>query len=375
MKNTKTEKDTFYFFIGTTAELIKIFPVMHEMKKRNINFKVISSGQNNLEGNEFLKILGIKPDIILSDSKIKKTILGLFFWFIQTYFKGKKIIKKEFKKVNKSKLIIIVHGDTVSTLMGAKLAKLNKISVAHIESGLRSFNYLHPFPEEINRVLVSRLADIHFCPNRWSLDNLKHIDGKKVNTYHNTLIESLDFAMKEKKDPALLQKINKKKFFIFIMHRQENLLASKFVKLMIDKIIDLSKNMLCLFIIHEPTKAILQKLGLLQKILKIKKIIRSTRLPYLECVRFLDRCEFVITDGGSNQEELYYLGKPCLILRKKTERIEGLGENIVLSENNSEIIDNFAKNYKKYRRNKININISPSKIIADNLLKVKNKHE
>jgi len=85
-------------------------------------------------------------------------------------------------------------------------------------------------------------------------------------------------------------------------------------------------------------------------------------------MQVLNAAEFVITDGGSNQEECYYFGKPTLLLRNVTERIEGLKENIVISKNNQSVIDEFIMNYAKYKREPITLNVAPSKIIIDYIL-------
>jgi len=120
---------------------------------------------------------------------------------------------------------------------------------------------------------------------------------------------------------------------------------------------------------HAPTIAVLEKKKLFKKLKASKNIILSERLPYIEFMKVLDRCEFIVTDGGSNQEEAYYFGKPCLILRSTTERIEGLGGNVVLSKNNFDSINDFFNNYKKYTSNQIQLKERPGRIIVDALLK------
>lgn len=92
------------------------------------------------------------------------------------------------------------------------------------------------------------------------------------------------------------------------------------------------------------------------------------RLDYLNFIQLIKRTEFIATDGGSNQEEAYYLGKPCLILRDRTERIEGLGKNSVLCKGQENIIQYFLKNYKNFKREKIKSSIRPSKIIVNYLM-------
>ena len=86
-------------------------------------------------------------------------------------------------------------------------------------------------------------------------------------------------------------------------------------------------------------------------------------------MKLIEKAEYLVTDGGSNQEEMYYMGKPCLLIRNHTERIEGLGENIILGRSNKRIIKQFLMNYSQYKKKRITQFISPSKIIADYLIK------
>lgn len=367
-----SKKRIYYFFIGTEAELIKLFPVLQRFSKESIRYKIILTGQNNLENSLFFKFLkDKKPEIILSKKNIKQTPIGLLYWFTTTLLKGIKDLKKEFSDKKKSDLFLIIHGDTVTTVMGALIGKLYGLRIVHIEAGLRSFNVFQPFPEEIDRLIASRLSDIHFCPNEWSVKNLNKKNGLIINTFNNTLIDSLQFALRRKGSdlPEEFKNfIKKRKYFIFILHRQENLLNQKLVLHLINLVSKMANNVPCYFVIHKPTELILDKYNIVDKINNNKNIYMSSKLPYFSFVKLLKNSEFIITDGGSNQEEAYYFGKPCLILRSHTERTEGLGENVILSKNNQEIIDRFFSKYKTYKRKPIYSKVSPSKIIFSNLI-------
>lgn len=360
----------YYFFIGTEAELIKLLPVLKEFEKRNIPYKIIASGQNNIIQSNILQLLKNKKiEIILFTGDIKQTVSGLFFWFIKTLPKAIFQLKNEFRKEKRNDTFMIIHGDTVSTVMGALIAKWLGLQLAHIEAGLRSFNYFHPFPEELDRVIASQFGRIHFCPNQWAVDNLKKKNGVKINTFQNTLIESFHLVKELKTKSVLLDNLEKEKFFIFIMHRQENLFNDKLVNLLINEITNNAKKMKCVFVIHKPTMLVLEKKQLLQGLRENKNIILCERLDYIEFMQLLQKCEYLITDGGSNQEEAYYMGKPALILRSATERIEGLNGNVLLSRNDLQLIRTFLRNPNKYKRNPVAMKIKPSKIITDYLLK------
>lgn len=362
-----------YFFIGTTAELIKFAPIIRELKKRKINSKIIASAQNSLQFNELKSIIG-KHSAYYTLGMKPIRLSGFYFrfviWVIKSIVNFLLYFRNEFRGMDKKNSFFLVHGDTVSSLIGAITARVHGIRLVHVESGLRSYNFLEPFPEELNRFIISHLANVHFCPNSWAVNNLKDHKGIKINTIHNTLIESLNSILKENNKLKYF-KSSQKKFFLLVLHRQEHLLFNKnptkyFLNLLSDYI---NKDLTCILVLHKLTERFLKQEGLMDKIKRNKNIFLVPRLPYGEFIYVMKRAEFVATDGGSNQEESYYLGKPCLLLRNVTERIEGLGENIVLGKGNENIIRDFFQNYKKYNRNRIKFRVPPSKIIVDYLIK------
>lgn len=364
----------FYFFIGTTAELIKLAPVLNEFKKRKVDYKLITSGQNEIVFDEFASMIGnqeIYHSFVVKPLKLSiHPVADFFIWGLRSFFLFLFYFRKEFSSANKKNTIFIVHGDTVSSVLGATIARIFGIKIAHIESGLRSFNFLEPFPEELSRFIVSRFSDIHFCPNKWSMGNLKLKKGVKINTINNTLIQSLHLCLNHPVNTKFVNSLRAKKFFLLILHRQEHIffeksLTKKYLKLMLE---NQEKDMICVLVLHKLTEDFLIGENLMNK-LKSKNIILVPRLPYPEFMNVMKMAQFVATDGGSNQEESYYFGKPCLVLRNVTERIEGLGENVVLSKGRNTLIKDFIINYQKYKRKPIKINTSPSKIIVDYLLK------
>lgn len=357
-----------YIFIGTTAELIKIASVLKELKKRKVEFTLITSGQTDILFNEFVKYTGkIENIIALKGKENKSSLIHFIIWTIKTFVVALFSLRNEFKHIDRKRSYFIVHGDTVSSLIGALIAYYYRIRLVHVESGLRSFNYFEPFPEEICRNIISRLTDIHFCPNKWSVDNLKNHKGIKVNTKQNTLLESYWMAIESKK-PKLRVKNLKKKYFVLVMHRQEHVMFRKsWSRKMFNFIINNSpKDLQCVFILHDITASFFKTAGYSNS---LHKLITVTRLPFVDFIKLMNSAEFVISDGGSNQEELSYMGKPTLILRNSTERIEGLGKNAILSKGNYDTVKNFFRNYKNYKRSKITKSFRPSKIIVDYLLK------
>lgn len=359
-----------YFFVGTTTELIKLAPIISELENRKINFKIITSGQTKVNFSELTKIIKRKnADIELGIKTDRSSVFKFIIWTFLTFFRALSL-KKEFRHLNSKNSYLIVHGDPVSSLIGAIVAKFYGLKLVHIESGLRSFDFLEPFPEEICRVLISKMADIHFCPNEWAIGNLKNEGGIKVNTFQNTLIESYYKTTTKRNLFEKELKLGGKKYFVLVVHRQEHVIfAKEKSEELIKYILDNSpKNITCVFVTHALTSNFLDsvefKLGVHKNRIKF-----VSRLHYNEFVSLLDNAEFLITDGGSNQEEAYYMGLPCLLLRNYTERIEGLKQNVILSKGRKKVIKEFMKDYKKYRRGKIKIGVKPSKIIVNTLVK------
>lgn len=362
----------WYIFIGTTAEMIKMTPVIKELRKEKVKFKLITSGQGKILFNEFYNYLGpIKADISFRYKGDKSSIINFVLWAIRTFFTSLVYFKNEFKSLNRSETYFIVHGDTVSSLLGTLIAHLYKLKLVHIESGLRSFNFFEPFPEEISRHMISSVADVHFCPNLWCINNLKNINGIKINTFQNTLIDIFRSTMKRKSKKPFLHKIPKK-YFVLVIHRQEHVIFGKNQTREIFRyILENKKGLACVLIMHKLTSEFLESIGSDAESLTRRNVILLPRLPYVEFMKLIRGAEYFITDGGSNQEEAYYLGIPCLLLRKHTERIEGLRENIVLSNIDKKVIKKFMGNYSKYRRNMVLPKASPAKIIVDYLIKQK----
>jgi UDP-N-acetylglucosamine 2-epimerase (non-hydrolysing) len=288
--------------------------------------------------------------------------MGLVSWFIKVYFNSKKILRKE---ENLKGSLLVILGDTLSTMIGAKLGKKLGMDVAHVEAGYRSFDYFNPFPEEIARVFASRYAILHFAPSRLEYDNLTKAKGEVYNTYYNTIIDSMRFGKEVEVKSNLLPKISNEKYFVFVMHRQENLANKPLVRAVVKKIIDVSKSTKCVMILHTPTEIKLREYNLLEMINDTDTMITTPRVDYFEFMKLFEGCEFVITDGGSNQQELHYMGKPCLLIRKKTEQSEGIGQNAIMYNEDVNMIEDFSLSYEKYKTEGADNSISPSDIIVD----------
>ena len=362
-------RKNIYFYIGTTAEFIKLAPIIKEFRKRKIKFKIITSGQNKI-GFKYLRSYSgeIKVYKAFSEKSHKSSFFLFGIWAIKTLTIGIVKLRKEFKDKNKNNSYFIIHGDTVSSLIGSIIAKLHGLKIVHIESGLRSFNFGEPFPEEISRFIIIHLADILFAPTDWALKNLNGLKGEKISTKQNTLIESCKWALKSKGNKMLIKKLGK--YYILIMHRQEHVYFNKdWTRKTLDLVIkNANPNLKCLFIMLSLTSRFLESERLNADEELSKRIIMLPHQPYPDFMKLMNNAEFIATDGCTNQEEAYYMGLPLLSLRNLTERIEGLRKNTIISKGSKKTIKQFLKNYKKYRTKPVSYKNRPSKIIVDYLM-------
>jgi UDP-N-acetylglucosamine 2-epimerase (non-hydrolysing) len=350
-----------HIIIGTKAQLIKMAPIMKLLGQRGIDYNYISTGQHRETMDDILANFGIKqPDHVTYSGRDITSVIQMFIWGLRNIVHALRNKQEIFR--NDANGIVLVHGDTFSTLLGALMGKIAGLKVGHVESGLRSFNLFHPFPEEIIRMLVFRLSDYMFAPGDWACANLQPYRGVKINTMNNTLLDSLANAL-----PAI-QKVTdidlpSVPFGVVTLHRFENIYSKAALERVVTIVERISKSRHLLFILHKPTEIKLRKFGCLERLAENSAIELRKRYDYFRFIKLIMEAEFVISDGGSNQEECLFLGKPILLLRKATERTEGLLRNCVLSEYDNDIIDAFVADPGRYRYDPLHLNDSPSQAI------------
>lgn len=361
-----------YFFIGTEAELIKVFPVIIAGMEKGVVCHIIASGQNDLKKSRIMREIQLNGKFLelSQESDIKKSAKGLLVWFAKTYRGAVKQITQVFDKEELKGAPMVVHGDTVSTFMGARIGKKLGCVVCHVEAGLRSHHLLNPFPEEIDRLLTSRIARVHFAPGEEPAENLKRARGTVVNTKYNTILDSLKYSEHMQVLTKEVEDLRGQDYFVFVMHRQENLANKEFVRQVLDRVKRFAQNRKCVLILHKITEVTLEEMGQLEELKENENFVLLPRVDYFDFMKLLQGAQYVITDGGSNQEELHYMGKPCLIMRKTTERQEGIGQNAVLYGGDVAAMERFEKKYKEYCMESLLEESSPSKAIAGELQKL-----
>jgi UDP-N-acetylglucosamine 2-epimerase (non-hydrolysing) len=354
-----------HVFLGTKAQLIKMAPVMIELQNRNIPYNFIFSGQHQATVQNIREEFGLKdPDITLYTGRDITGIFQMMIWSIQIVlfsFRNRKTVWQ-----GDSKGIVVNHGDTFSTLIGSILARLSGHRSAHVESGLRSYNLLHPFPEEITRILTFKLSNIYFAPGQWALTNLVRYRGVKVDTIHNTLLDSLRIS--ENAVIEAIVEVPRTAFAVVSIHRFENIFSREKLTEIVKLLKQISTTTPLLFILHKPTEKNLRKYHLIQQLEDCPGIELRPRYSYFQFIKLIKHASFVVTDGGSNQEECYYMGKPCIILRAASERQEGLGVNAIICNYDYNMIRQIAEDPVKYNTPPVISIVSPSAIIVDALI-------
>ncbi|MFW5774944.1 MAG: UDP-N-acetylglucosamine 2-epimerase [Chitinivibrionales bacterium] len=356
-----------HILIGTRAQLIKMVPVMIELSRRAIAFNFVFMAQHRSTIYEIIQQFGIKtPDYVLCDRKKDIVKTGqMIVWSIQTVIIGFIHRKKIFK--NDTTGIVLVHGDAPPLFLGSLIAKFQGLKVAAVEAGLRSFNFMRPFPEELVRVVTARanLIDIFFCQDTNALKNVSPYKKNAVLTYGNTIYDTLSLTRHSKEEyiPAELPE----RFAIVTIHRYETITHRQMVKKIVTILDSISKKIPLAFILHPPTRESLMHFSLLEKVERNDNIVLLPRMDFLSFHGLMKSAQFVITDGGSNQEESAYMGVPCLLMRSETERMEGIGKNVVVSHCDMNIIGDFLDHYKEHRIKTVLRSKTPTQIIVDSV--------
>ncbi len=311
------------FIMGTRPEIIKLAPLIIYFKRsKKIKVRIVLTGQHKEMANNAMDLFDLKEDHNLEIMKAKQSLN----YISVSILKG---LNNEFKSFRPD--LVIVQGDTTSAFISALGAFYEGIKLAHIEAGLRTNNILSPFPEEANRRLISQIATINFAPTKNSLDNLKK-DGIDQNVFltGNTVIDSMNILIKNNKikKEIYFEENKNLKLILVTVHRRENWGKglTNIIKALI-QIVEKYKDVGIVLPMHKNEE--IRKV--LKKYLKnIDRIFLKESLPYDNFVGILSQCHLVLTDSGGIQEEAPFLGKPVLVLRDSTERIESINSGSAL---------------------------------------------
>ena len=302
--------------VGTRPEIIKTAIVIKKLlsNKKFIPI-VISTGQHKTMSDDMLKLFDIMPDYRLSVMKHNQSLSYL----------SKIILEKTDEIINKEKPdLMMVQGDTTTAFISALSAFYNKIPIAHIEAGLRTYNKYQPYPEEINRQFIDRISDVLFAPTRQNYQNLigENISKDKIFITGNTVIDSLKY-IQEKISPSSFAR----PFVLITAHRRENFgVGIKNICNAIKILANKYKNYDFIYPVHKNPNIINTVNRILSDISNVKLL---EPLSYMDFVNYLTKAKLVLTDSGGVQEEAVGLGIPTLVMRNLTERTEGIEVDIL----------------------------------------------
>jgi len=351
-----------YFVIGTRAQFIKVAPVMRAMLDEGMPYTLLYTAQHRENIHEILELYKLpQPDVMMYNEGEANTRGSFLLWFITILYKVLFQAKRYIPKPG----VLLTHGDTFTAWLAALMGKRAGCTVGHIESGYRSFNIFSPFPEEISRLVTFRFSDIYFCADTWAVNNLRKYKGVKINMEANTMLDgvryALNFPFKSQFD------FENQPFAMVSIHRFENIFTPRLTEVILPALKNIAKTYFLVFVLHPATRERIRSLGLEKELTSTPNILPHERFGFVEWIRLCSKSEFVITDGGSNQEELSYLGVPTLLFRKETERREGIGRNVVISKFDDRIITDFIKNPSQYRTEAIHAGIHPSSKIINTI--------
>jgi len=347
------------FIYGTTAEAIKIAPVARRLEARGIPYESWLTYQHTAALRDILPELGLKvPTRVIADGRNGEPLRrsrDVVRWLmtVGTWIRRN---TRELRRTLPAGSVIVVQGDTLTTVVGSYIARRLKLPCAHIEAGLRSGNWRHPFPEELDRRIAGRLASIHYVPTEEARENLSSREAV-VFTHGNTVTD----AVVDQGDEG---GAGGGSFGVVLLHRFEFISNPQLVDETFAILVAESPLPLKLMVDAYSGRGLeetLEKHGR-------AKLEPQAKLRHGEFIGLLRSAKFVVTDSGGIQAEAALIGVPTLVHRKTTEQDEGVGENIVLSEWKTERLSRFLRDYPTYRREPRRPPESPSDVIVEDLI-------
>jgi UDP-N-acetylglucosamine 2-epimerase (non-hydrolysing) len=300
--------------VGTRPNFIKITRFKQQALDTGFDLRIVHTGQHfdDKMADVFFRQFALKPDYFLNlphrsspNTQIAEIMLQL-----------ERLIESEFKPN-----LLMVVGDVNSTLAGAVTANKMRIPLAHVESGLRSFD--NTMPEEFNRMVADRLANLCFVTEESGVHNLikENVNPQSVLLVGNSMIDTIMTYEKEIELSSVLQNFNleAKRYAVMTIHRPSTVDQKSGLEKLLDVLIEIRKKHLIVFPVHPRTIKNIEAFGLIERFNALKLILIEP-LDYFSFQKLVKHCSFVLTDSGGIQEESTFLKVPCLTLRPNTER-------------------------------------------------------
>ena len=301
---------------GTRPEAIKMAPLVRELdKNENIDSVICVTAQHRQMLDQVLDTFNIVPHYELDIMKKNQTLTDITT-------KALKSIDTVIKESNPD--IVLVHGDTTTTLAASLASFYNRVPVGHVEAGLRTYNKYSPYPEEFNRQSTGIVADMHFAPTEKAKDQLLK-EGKRESDIYvtgNTAIDALKTTVSTSYTNEILDNMNDKRVILLTAHRRENLGAPmKNIFRAIGRIVNEFDDVAVIYPVHLNP---LVRNTVNEILADNDRVHLIEPLEVIDFHNFLNKSHIIMTDSGGIQEEAPSLGKPVLVLRDTTERPEGV---------------------------------------------------
>lgn len=359
--------DVIAFIVGTTAELIKIAPVYHELASRGHASEIWYSGQHVDELAATLSDLDLpRPAVWLVPAERAHNLArpaDAPRWFGRvavTVLRRRRALRTRLNRKGTPPLVL-VHGDTFTAPIGALIGRLLGARVGHVEAGMRSGSLLHPFPEELNRRLAGRLVDLHFAPTSREARHLAGHRGAVVVTGANTIVDAVRYALRNPvPNPIELPAV----YGVATLHRFELVRNETLYRAALETLKEYSGEIPIIYFAGASERERLAEFGLL-KLFDGESFRIEDKLSYVAFLPILARARFVVTDSGGLQEESGHLGVPCAVHRARTERDDGQGRTMVLTGFETSVLREFLENHEQYASAGTLDEYRPSGVIVD----------
>lgn len=310
------EKIKVMTIFGTRPEAIKMAPLVKALEKDNRFESIVTvTAQHRQMLDQVMEIFDLKANYDLNIMKDGQTLSGI----------TSRVIKELDSVFQEEKPdIVLVHGDTTTTFSASIASFYHQVKIGHVEAGLRTWNKLSPFPEEINRQLTDVIADLYFAPTQTSKENLLKEKREENNIFitGNTAIDAMKYTISAEYKNSLLNEVGKNKIILVTMHRRENLgqpMTNVFRA--VNRIIETFEDVHIIFPMHKNPKV---RENAQHSLIKSKRIHLIEPLDVVDFQNIANNSYMIMSDSGGVQEEAPSLGKPVLVLRDTTERPEGI---------------------------------------------------
>lgn len=356
------------FIAGTTAEVIKLAPVMAQLRTEGVAFEWWSTAQHVMGVDGTLEALGVPPPAVHLVAEGHRRhitaaaqVPGWASRVLWTVLRRRTALRR---RLGPGPRVVVVHGDTFTTVLGAIGGRLLGARVGHVEAGMRTGKLLHPFPEEINRRMVAQLVSVHYAPTQTEAEHIRreHARGRVIVTGANTAVDALKLVDRERRDEPDLPE----RFGLVTLHRFELVHDAERLAETVRVLAEHSHDLPMLFVAGQIEKARIHELGL-DHLFDGTDLRMIDKRPYAAFMGLLSRADFVVTDSGGLQQECAALGMPCAIHRRAVEERAGLGDNVVLTGLQTDALEQFLLTWPSRRRPATLDDFHPSNIIAADL--------